>query len=298
MKLLPLYILGTGFLLVGCGQGQPDVAVSSETPARSADSSSQSFNSAKAEVNAPEGGRERNPQGMQLAAQRSVIQNRMVIRRADLALRVDNLEKAERSVQKLIAGHGGYVDSASSSDLDSDHPVLTVSMRVPAQSFDQAMLQIEALGIRTGKSINSEDVTEKVVDMDARIKSMLVQEETYRGLLKQARRLEDVISLQQQLTDVRGQIESIMGQRKSLATQAALSTISLTLTQSAVAHQAPKDPNWLAQTWAEATTQMSGLLRGVASFAIWFAVFSPLWVPLLWLIIRAFKAAQPKKLPA
>ncbi|MEZ0325837.1 MAG: DUF4349 domain-containing protein [Fimbriimonas sp.] len=235
--------------------------------------------------------------GFQLASQRSVIQNRLVIRHADLTLRVDNLEKVEKNVQKLVRGFGGYVDNASSTDLDSDHPTLTVSMRVPSQSFDEAMSQIEALGIRTGKSIKSEDVTEQVVDMDARIKSMLVQEETYRALLKAARRLDDVISLQQQLTDVRGQIESIQGQRKSLASQASLSSISLTLTQSAIAHQAPKDPNWLAQTWGESTTQMGSLLRGVAAFAIWFAVFCPLWVPLLWLAVRAFKAAQPKKQP-
>jgi hypothetical protein len=131
--------------------------------------------------------------------------------------------------------------------------------------------------------------------MDARIKSMLVQEETYRALLKQARRMDDVISLQQQLTTVRGQIESIMGQRKSLATQAALSTISLTLTQSAVAHQPAKDPNWLTQTWAESTTQMGGFLRGVAAILIWLGVFSPIWLPLLWLTVRAVRSSLPKK---
>ncbi len=299
MKLLPPFIFAIGLVVAGCGSRQEDVAgqtASSRASAPAADLAESSNFAAKAGgPPAEERFRGKSENGMQLAAQKSVLQNRMVIRRAELTLRVESLEKTERSVQKLIAGYGGYVDNASSSDLDSDHPTLTVSMRVPAQSFDQAMLQIEGLGVRTGKSINSEDVTEQVVDMDARMRSMLVQEETYRTLLKQARQLDDVINLQQQLTNVRGQIESIAGQRKSLATQAALSTISLTLTQSAIAHQQPKDPNWLAQTWAEATTQMGGMLRGFASFFIWFAVFTPLWAPLLWLLVRAIKAAQPKK---
>ena len=233
---------------------------------------------------------------MKLASQtKSVISNRMVIRTADLSLRVDNVEKAEKEVQRIVTGIGGYVDNASSSDLDSDHPTLNLSMRVPSQAFDVSMSKLEALGVRTSKSISSQDVTEQVVDLDARIKSMLAQEETFRGMLKRATRLDDVINLQQQLTDLRGQIESMLGQRASLAKQASLSTISLTLTQGAVLRQEPKDPNWLAQTWAESTNQMGGLLRSLAALGIWFAVFSPLWVPALWMLVRAIKSSLPKK---
>jgi hypothetical protein len=232
---------------------------------------------------------------MRNVSQQSVIQNRMVIRRADLTLRVDSVEKSEKLVQRIVADFGGYVDSANSSDLDSDHPSLTFSMRIPAQVFDTAMAKIEALGVRMSKNVSSEDVTEKVVDMDARIKSMLVQEETYRALLKSARKMDDIISLQQQLTSVRGEIESIQGQRKSLASQAALSTISLTLTQAAVVNKTDKDPQWLAQTWAEATSQMGGFLRSAVVALIWLLVFSPVWATGLWLLIRSLKPRKPAR---
>jgi hypothetical protein len=293
-----------GFLfatvLVGCGASVAHDAAKSYSPAAGTASADSPAGVPEAPMEAKASRNMATSVGksgdVQLASQqKSVISNRMVIRTAELALRVDNVEKTEREVQRIVTDIGGYVDNASSSDLDSDHPILSLSMRVPSQSFDEAMTKIEGLGVRTSKSITSQDVTEQVVDLDARIKSMLAQEETFRGMLRKATRMEDVINLQQQLTNLRGEIESMLGQRASLAKQASLSTISLTLQQGAVIHQQPKDPNWLGQTWAESTNEMGGLLRTLASLCIWFAVFSPLWVPVLWLVMRAIKSSLPKK---
>jgi hypothetical protein len=217
----------------------------------------------------------------------SIIQNRMVIRSANLSIRVDNVEAAEKSVSAIIAATGGYVDSATSSDLASDNPVLTIAMRVPVREFDRSISKIEALGVRLTKTISSQDVTEQVVDIDARVRTMKVEEESYRKLLARAGSTAEIIPLQQRLTELRGTIESISAQRQSLSKQAALSNISLTLQQSAVMNKPPQDPNWLAQTWGESTTSFGGILRAVAGVGIWFVVFSPFWAPILYFAMRA-----------
>lgn len=222
----------------------------------------------------------------------SMVTQRSIIRKAELSVRVESVEKAEKAVDKMVNGFGGYVDSAESTDLASDKPSITLTLRVPVGSFDTALDQFEKLGVRLAKTISSEDVTGQLVDLDARLKTLSATEETYRGLLRDTHQLEHVIELQDKLTEVRSQIESMAAQRKALGGLAALSTIALRLEQSAVPAQAPRDPNWLAQTWGESTSRLGEMLRSLASVGIWLAVFSPIWLPLLWLGRKSYVAAK------
>jgi hypothetical protein len=223
-------------------------------------------------------------------SQASLVTQRSIIRRADVAVRVDNVEKAEKQVDRMVAALGGYVDSATSTDLASDKPTIALTLRVPVGAFDRAIDSLEGLGVRLSKTINSEDVTTQIVDLDARLRTLSATEETYRGLLRQTHALQNVIDLQDKLTEVRSQIESMAAQRKALSGMASLSTITVRLEQSAVPAQAPHDPNWLAQTWGESTSRLGELLRSLASVGIWILVFIPLWLPVLWFAGRAYRA--------
>ncbi|MGV3616842.1 MAG: DUF4349 domain-containing protein [Fimbriimonas sp.] len=227
-----------------------------------------------------------------LASQPVTHVARQVIRRADLAVRVPNVEKAEREVNALVQSWQGYVESANSTDLSSDHPALTMAIRVPVGRFDDGIAKLESLGVRLSKTVSSEDVTGQIVDLDARLSTLRAQEETYRGLLRRSSNLESVISLQDKLTEVRGTIESMAAQRKTLGGLAALSNISLRLEQDAVAHAPAKDPNWMAQTWAESTTALGYALRTVTTIGMYVAVFSPFWLPILWIVWRTTRPVR------
>lgn len=237
----------------------------------------------------------RGPGGAQLASQRTPAPEtmpRQVIRRAEVAVRVPNVEKAEREVNRIVLGWQGYVESANSSDLDTANPVLTMAIRVPVDRFDEGIAKLESLGVRLRKVVSSEDVTGQIVDLDARLSTLRAQEETYRGLLKRSSNLESVISLQDKLTEVRGTIESMSAQRKTLGSLASLSSISLRLEQDAVAHGVSKDPNWMAQTWGESTTALGGAVRVVVTIAMYLAVFSPIWLPIVWFIWRSTRPVR------
>ena len=217
---------------------------------------------------------------------------RQVIRRAELAIRVPNVEGAEREVNALVRSWQGYVESAGSTDLATDNPVLNMAIRVPVERFDSGIAKLESLGVRLSKTVSSEDVTGQIVDLDARLRTLRAQEETYRGLLRKATNLDSVISLQDKLTEVRGTIESMSAQRKTLGGLASLSSISLRLEQDASAHPAPKDPNWLAQIWGESTTSFGGALRVVTGLLVYVLVFSPFWLPLVWLARKAIRTER------
>jgi len=273
--------------LYGCGTGDHTANDSAATSA----SAPVASDSAKTETG--DGAAEAAAKSSQIHSAAIGIKFRQVIRKADLSVRVANVEKSEKSLNKIVASVGGYVDSASSSDLASNHPQLTIVVRVPVGAFDPTIEKFEALGVRKSKSINSEDVTGQLVDLDARLKTLQAQEEVYRGMLKTHAKLGDLLELQQRLGQVRAEIEEIAGQRKSKGELAALSTISVTLEQDAVVSHPDSDPNWMNQSWAEATTGAAGTMRTIVGAIMWLAAYSILWLPILvvisliaWRLIR------------
>lgn len=288
-----LLLFPIALLIAGCSAGYQggasDAGASTVMKSQPMQRNGAAMDGAEMSVSAPAG-----PHA-QLASQTQVAIPRQVIRRAEVAVRVPNVEKAEKQVNDLVRGWQGYVESANSSDLATDSPILNMAIRVPVDRFDEGIAKLESLGVRLSKVVSSEDVTGQIVDLDARLSTLRAQEETYRGLLKRSSNLENVISLQDKLTEVRGTIESMAAQRKTLGGLASLSNISLRLEQDAVAHAISKDPNWMAQSWGESTTALGGAVRIVVTIAMYLAVFSPLWLPIVWLIWRT---TRPVRKPA
>jgi len=312
MKIRKQFQIGAALFLamtaIACGQGRDEAAAMPETgsmpqdAATSVEMNKAAFAANSAPVGgvladtetqvARGGGATAAPIAPQLA---SLLTHRSVIRKADLTVRVKNVEKGENTIDHIVLDMGGYVDSAQSADLASGNPTMDISLRVPVGQFDTALEKFEALGDRMSKTISSEDVTGQIVDLDARLETMKAQEETYRNLLRAARQLDNVITLQDKLTQVRGEIESMAAQRKTLGGLAAFSTVTVHLLQSAEAVAPPSDPNWLAQVWGESTTTASSVGRAVTAFLVWLAVFSPFWAPVLvigWRLVRPRKSAQ------
>lgn len=281
------------FALAQTGCGSPDRGADAGAVSASAPMSGEAANMAgtpKAELASfKQAGGSRSP-----SAPAPPAVKRSIIRRGDVAVRVENVEKAEKEVGRIVESIGGYVDSAQSTDLASSAPTIDITLRVPVEQFDSALEKFEKLGVRLSKQISSEDVTGQIVDLDARLKTLSAEEETYRNMLRRTSEMKNVIMLQERLTDVRGQIESMTGQRKALAGMAALSPITVHLTQNLQAVQAPSDPNWLSQTWAESTTNLGSAFRGATVLGIWILVFSPFWVPGL-LILRWLVRSTPAR---
>ena len=217
---------------------------------------------------------------------------RQVIRHAELDIRVSSVEKSEKEVASIVTAVGGYTEKATSTDLASAHPVLTLALRVPVGSFDATISKFETLGVRLSKTINSDDVTGQLVDMDARLKILRAQEDVYRDMLKNRTSLADVFNIQSQLRDVRTQIETIAGERQSQAGLAALSTINLTMEQNAVVTTVPADPNWFAMTLSEASSGAGSAFRTCTVAVVWAVAFSPFWIPVLVILRRLRKTTR------
>ena len=203
---------------------------------------------------------------------------RQVIRKGSISIRVKSVEETERQITESVVAGGGYVETTSTSDLAGDDPRVDMTIRVKSEGFDDALNTLADLGTVLSKQIDSSDVTAQIVDLDARTKTMAAKEETYRNMLRTAVNTQDVITLQEQLTQVRTEIERMEAQRNSLSKLADLSTIEVSLTQNATMPVVAQDPNWFGQTLATTATSFVGGLRNILTAVLWIVGAAPYWL--------------------
>ncbi len=227
-----------------------------------------------------------------------LLKHRDVIRTMDLRVRVPSSEIAEKETNSMLLKIGGYVDSEEGSNLAGQTPTMTMHLRVPVGKFEDVIIGIEHLGVRLEKTIHATDVTQQLVDQDARTRTMLAEEESLRSMLRRANTLENTVMLEQKLTELRGEIESVQGQRKILGEQASLSTLNVTFEQGAAAAAPPSgDPQWFAQAWGQASSAGITAGRSLVIFSLWLLVFSPVAVVIYALGNKIRKAMKRAMVP-
>jgi hypothetical protein len=304
MRVVPLFLLA--LVVAGCGSKSeyassadaatmPASAPMPETKsAMSADASAGGFQSGteRLRFNSPseQAGR---PANAHLASMPATPAPRMIVKNADLTVRVSKISEAEKSVGQIAVVLGGAVEATQSADLAGPSPSMSITIRVPVTRFDDTLTRLEALGTRLSKSITTEDVTTQAVDMDARLKSLRVQEDAYRAILGGARKIPDVLDVQERLTGVRTEIEQIVAQRRDLGDHAARSRVVVNLTQAVTPlSAAPAPADWASQTWGDATGSLRAFGRSLASFGMWLAAFVPVWLPVGLVVLFAFRRTR------
>ncbi|MBI5707663.1 MAG: DUF4349 domain-containing protein [Armatimonadetes bacterium] len=257
-----------------------------------------------AEQATPSSVAEANPAEAKLASNPGVLENigelkanlakRSVIRSGDLSVLVESAQKAERSVNAKVDAWGGYVERCQTSDLAGSQPRITLLVRVPANLFEQALDAFADLGTLESKSIQSEDVTSKLVDVDARLATMRATEEAMRRAIRESRSAAEIATLKDQAHKLRVDIESVAAQRKAIGSLAVLSKIEVKLVQRANP-SGVGDPNWAKEAWAGSLSSASALGKGLGAMAIYAVTYSPFWGPVLWLAVHLSRKAVAKK---
>ncbi|CAN5473743.1 hypothetical protein BH11ARM2_BH11ARM2_14860 [soil metagenome] len=211
---------------------------------------------------------------------------RAIIRTGSVSLRVDQLQSAESRLRKIAASEGGWIDG-----LDGGEESTVATLRVPSDRFDATMASVLALGKPLSRKVSQEDVTDQIVDLGARMKALRAEEAAYVGMLAQTRSLSDTLEVRSRLGSVRQEIEQADASRTNLARKAAMSTLEVTLMPMPVATPQGNDPGWFSASLADAVGTFGGLVRSVVAVGIYLIVFSPLWIPALWILRRVAKSA-------
>jgi len=153
---------------------------------------------------------------------------RKVISTALLTLEVEVVQAAINEVRAIAESFGGFVEHLTSSG-DADRQQATVTIRVPQDQFFLGMERIEALGKVRNRNVGSEDVSEQFIDLEARLKSTLREEQSLLSLLERANTVTEVLTIERELSRVRSDIERFQGRLNFLERRVDLATITVSL---------------------------------------------------------------------
>ena len=153
---------------------------------------------------------------------------RQVISTAEITLSVSVVQTAIDQTQSAVVGMGGFVERLSSSG-GPRRQRANMTIRVPQAQFFSAISRIEALGVVQSRNLGAEDVSAQFIDLEARLRSSLREEESLLGLLERTQSVAEVLAIQRELFRVRAEIERTQGQLNFIERRVDLATIDLTL---------------------------------------------------------------------
>ena len=148
---------------------------------------------------------------------------RQLIRRGMIGVAVVELEPARARLERSASALGAEVSRAEVTEDSRAEYVL----RVPPERLEGLMDSVATLGDVDSRTVSAEDVTERVVDAEARLAALRASRDRLTQLLERATSVQDVISVERELARVQGEIESLDGRLQAIKGQVAMSELTV-----------------------------------------------------------------------
>jgi hypothetical protein len=212
-----------------------------------------------------------------------------VVQTASLTLAVPRDRFSERvdEARTLAAGLGGFVVSSTASQ-GSDRTLErgTLVLRVRERSYAQAMEALSGLGRVESREETGQDVSQEVVDLEARARHLEAVERQLLAFLDRAESVSAALAVQTRLNDVQLELERVRGRLRYLDDQVAYATISLAIHELPVAVSADGDAAWgILDAWRTAA-------HGFVTVVGWLLVAAVTVAPVVLLVVLALFAAR------
>jgi vacuolar-type H+-ATPase subunit I/STV1 len=209
-------------------------------------------------------------------AEDTAVGQRKLIKSVDLTLRVESTEQVAEQVKAITSSHGGYV-AAINARSNEGVMYISMSLRVPVETLDKAVASIKSLATKVdGELLKTQDVTDRIVDLEATLRTLETTESELQELLsesrQQGRSVEEIMKLYQELTNIRTRIERLEAQRQGLERQVAFSTINLKLKPTESAQPVVSDRWSAGDTTRSSVRILVQLLQGLTDAVIFVVI--------------------------
>ena len=145
---------------------------------------------------------------------------RLVITNSQIKIEVANTQDAAKKIEAICNACNGHIEKQYNNSL---------CIRVPTESFSQAIEDIEKIGAVLSKHINRQDVTNKLRDDNVRLENLLAMQKRLLVLIDKSDSIKDTLAIEKELSRITEQIELIKAVLKKSADQVRLSTIHIEL---------------------------------------------------------------------
>ena len=213
-----------------------------------------------------------------------------IARTARLRLSSRDFEGTRRAVERIAGDLGGWFSRMDVSRVGEARS-LTAALQVPAARLDEALAALKPLGIVLDESQKGEDVTEQIVDVDARLSNARNTEKRLVDLLqRRTGELEHVLAAEREISRVREEIERFDAQRKNLDRRVTYATLTVEVIEEIQAsiNLGPRPvPGRFRDALVTGLTEAMDSALGLALLVIRLAPTLLLWAAVLFFPVRA-----------
>jgi hypothetical protein len=219
----------------------------------------------------------------------SVVNGPMIVRTAELEVTTKDFDKARPGVEEILKRRHGYVGELNVNTPTGSARSLTGTLRVPSNQLEATLADLKGLGRTDKESQGGEEVTQQYVDLQARLANAKHTEQRLTDILRERTgKLSDVLAVEMQISRVRGEIEQMEAQRKTMKNQVDFATLSVTVTEEYKEQLKAVPPSTGTQFRNAAVEGYRSLVDGIISVLLWLLSAGP--TLLVWAAILFFPA--------
>lgn len=158
--------------------------------------------------------------------QPQVGSERVIVRNVDMTVEVNEPAQIVAEVSRIAAREGGWVVQSQNIEVHRG----SVDIRVPANRLESVLAELRALATNVVSEVStSQDFTEEFTDISARIRTLQDTVDSLRALFDRAVEIEDALAIQQEITRIQSDIESMQARVNFLSQSSAFSLIRLSV---------------------------------------------------------------------
>jgi hypothetical protein len=166
----------------------------------------------------------------------AISQQRAIIRTGRMVVEVDNFSTSRTAVAAEARSLGGYVSDSNQRLHRSGNATWRtgyVVVRIPSEDYESMQEYAGARGTIVSEETETQDVTDQLVDLEARLENLRQRRDRLRTFYSRANDTEELLRIEEQLSEVQGEIERLEAQRRSLEQRVAFSTLRVELREPA-----------------------------------------------------------------
>lgn len=202
-----------------------------------------------------------------------------VISTGTVSLEAKDVGDARTEVRKVIDKYQGTLaEQETTTGEKGEVTSARLVFRVPSARFADATLDLEGIATLTSSTSSGQDVSTEVVDVEARIRAQRKSVSRIEALLARAESLEQIVTIESQLSSRQAELDSLLARQTYLADQTSQSTINVYIQQPDNDSDEPEEDT--------ADGFIGGLRDGWDSFVTGFgAVLTVVGFALPWLVL-------------
>ena len=213
----------------------------------------------------------------------------MLARTAQLALTTEEFDKSRAALEEILKRHNGYFGQLNVNAPAGSGRTLDATLHIPADQRDAAITEIKKLGRVESESQTGEEVTSQYVDLEARLSNARHTEQRLTDMLRQRTgKLSDVLAVEQEISRVRGEIEQMEAQKKTLTARVEFLTLDVKLTEDYRAQLQVAPDSILGRFRNAAIAGYKSVIDGAVNLVLFLLAYGPML--LIWAALLFFPA--------